>query len=207
MVRATGLIAVSLEIIVTLSPPEGADPVNATDPVVDVPPAKVLGLNVIPESTAGVIARLLCVATPAKVAARTTFVELDTAVVVIGNVAVVAPAATVTVAGTEAAVTLEPRLTTFPPGPAGPRSVTVPIVEFPPTTVAGARVKLANGAGLTVKTTVLVTDPNVAVMVTGVVTETAEVAIVNCCEETWATTVAGTVITGELALTLTAAPL
>ena len=54
------------------------------------------------------------------------------------NVALVAPAATVTLAGTRAAVVLLlESATCAPPVGAGPLNVTVPVDEFPPTTLAG----------------------------------------------------------------------
>ena len=63
-----------------------------------------------------------------------------TAEVVIVNVALVAPAATVTLAGTWAAdVLLLVRVTTAPPDGAGPVKVTVPADEVPPVTEAGTQ--------------------------------------------------------------------
>src|SRR6266403_6413110 len=67
-----------------------------------------------------------------------TFVDAATALVPTANVAVVAPAATVTLEGTvAAAVLLLESATVAPPAGAGPLSVTVPVEEFPPTTLVG----------------------------------------------------------------------
>jgi hypothetical protein len=67
-----------------------------------------------------------------------TAVELTTALVVIENVALVAPASTVTLAGTcAAAVLLLDSVTTAPPVGAAPLSVTVPVDPAPPTTLVG----------------------------------------------------------------------
>src|SRR5437762_3469446 len=60
-----------------------------------------------------------------------------TVVVATLNVAVVAPAATVTEAGTVAAVLLLASITTAPPAGAAALSVTVPVLFAPPVTVAG----------------------------------------------------------------------
>ena len=76
------------------------------------------------------------------------------------NVAVVAPAATVTLAGTWAAVALlDVRLTTAPPAGAGLSSVTVPVKDTPPSTDIG--LKLTELSAATGAATV-----NVAVFVT-----------------------------------------
>ena len=70
-----------------------------------------------------------------------TEVEVATAVVVTVKVPEVAPAATVTLAGTVATdVLLLERVTTAPPVGAGPLRVTVPVEEVPPVTLVGFRV-------------------------------------------------------------------
>ena len=66
--------------------------------------------------------------------------EPDTALVVTANVALAAPPATVTLAGTVAADGLPLTSdTTAPPAGAGPLSVTVPVEGFPPTILDGFR--------------------------------------------------------------------
>ena len=64
----------------------------------------------------------------------------------------VAPAGTVTLAGTVAAALLLDRVTTAPPAGAALASVTVAVDEFPPVTVPGlsVRVEIGTGGGLTV---------------------------------------------------------
>jgi hypothetical protein len=87
----------------------------------------------------------------------TTVLEA-TALVVAVKVAVVAPASTVTVAGTwAAAVLLELKLTTAPPVGAAPLSVTVPVEELPPTTEVGVRLMEFRIAAVTVSVVVRVT--------------------------------------------------
>jgi hypothetical protein len=72
-----------------------------------------------------------------------TTVDVETALVVRVNVALVAPAATVTLPGTWAAsVLLLESATCAPPVGAGPLSVTVPVDEFPPTTLVGFSVSV-----------------------------------------------------------------
>src|SRR5712692_9819708 len=67
-----------------------------------------------------------------------TAVDVATALVLIANVALVAPAATVTLDGTlAAAVLLLESVTCAPPAGAAPLNVTVPIEEFPPVTPVG----------------------------------------------------------------------
>ena len=67
-----------------------------------------------------------------------TEVDAATALVLTVNVVLVAPAATVTLEGTLAAVVLLlERVTCAPPVGAGPLSITVPVEEFPPVTLVG----------------------------------------------------------------------
>ena len=81
-----------------------------------------------------------------------------TAEVVIVNVALVAPAATVTLARTWAAVVLLlVRVTTAPPDGAGPVKVTVPVDEVPPITELGLRLTEVSAAAVTVRVAVFVT--------------------------------------------------
>ena len=70
-----------------------------------------------------------------------TVVEAETALVLTVKDALVAPAATVTLEGTVAAVVLLlESATCAPPVGAGALSVTVPVEEFPPVTFVGFRV-------------------------------------------------------------------
>ena len=92
------------------------------------------------------------------VAAEATVLVLTT------NVALVAPAPTVTLAGTLAAPLLLESPTCAPPAGAGPLNVTVPVEEFPPATLVGfseseERVGGGGGAAVTVSEAVLVTPP------------------------------------------------
>lgn len=76
------------------------------------------------------------------------------------KVAVVWPAAIVTVAGTVATeVELLERFTTAPPVPAGALIVTVPIDVPPPVTKVGLRLKEARANGFSVSDAVFATDP------------------------------------------------
>ena len=94
-----------------------------------------------------------------------TGVDAPTALVVIGKVALVPPAATVTLEGTvAAAVLLLERATWAPPAPAGPLRVTVPVEDcVPPTTLVGFSVSEervgggGGGGGVTVSEAVLLT--------------------------------------------------
>jgi len=91
-----------------------------------------------------------------------TGVDVVTALVLTVNVALLAPAATVTLAGTVAVdVLLLVRVTAAPPAGAGPLSVTVPVEDCaPPVTVVGFSVSVESvgeACGATVSAAVLVT--------------------------------------------------
>jgi len=86
-----------------------------------------------------------------------TEVFAATGLVATVKVAVVALAATVTLAGTRAAPVLLPdSVTIAPPAGAGPFSVTVPVDEFPPTTELGLPLMELNVAAVTVNVVVRV---------------------------------------------------
>jgi len=79
-------------------------------------------------------------------------VLLATGLVVTANVAVVAFAATVTLAGTWAAAVLPlDSATTAPPDGAGALSVTVPVDELPPSTEVGPRLTEFSSTAVTVR--------------------------------------------------------
>lgn len=58
------------------------------------------------------------------------------------------------------------RVTTYPPVGAGPFSVSVPVVVFPPTTLSGAKVRLTGTGAVTATGAVSVTPLRVAETVT-----------------------------------------
>jgi len=66
-----------------------------------------------------------------------TVVDEATALVLTTKVALVAPAAIVTLGGTLAAPFVTRKRHLWPPAGAGPLNVTVPVEEFPPATLAG----------------------------------------------------------------------
>lgn len=85
--------------------------------------------------------------TPPNTAEIVTGVDVPTADVVVVNVALVPPAATVTLAGTLAAAWLLDSDTTAPPAGAALVNMTVPVDVFPPTTVEGLTATADNAAG------------------------------------------------------------
>src|SRR5438105_15267049 len=97
-----------------------------------------------------------------------TGVEPVTALVLTVNVALLAPAATVTLAGTVAVDVLLERETAAPPVGAGPLSVTVPVEDCaPPVTLVGFTVSeesVGRACGTTVSEAVLDRKGDVAGM-------------------------------------------
>ena len=124
-----------------------------------------------------------CRVTPAALAVIVTGVDVVTALVGMENVALDAPWATSTLAGTVAAVLLLDSDTAKPPAGAGEVSVMVPWEAVPPVTAVGFTdtAERAAGAagGVTLSVAVRLAPPNTPVIVTGVVVVTAAVLTVN----------------------------
>ena len=103
-VTETGTLAETLELVsVTTTPPDGAAPLRVTVPVTPAPPTTDTGFTVTDlsetEAAAGFTVSAAVFETPPLVAVIVTAVTAVTVVVVTLNVAVVDPAATVTLAG------------------------------------------------------------------------------------------------------------
>ncbi|HEV8636851.1 MAG TPA: hypothetical protein VG370_21745 [Chloroflexota bacterium] len=153
----------------TANPPAGAAAVNVTVPCADAPPATLVGLTDTAESAAagggggaGVTVSDAVLVAPPNAPVIVTGVDAPTALVVTVNVALVAPAAIVTLAGTLAAAALLLESdTAAPPLGAAALKVTVPVEELPPTTLVGLTVtaaSAADGGGATGGSTVNATD-------------------------------------------------
>lgn len=142
-----------------------------------------------------------------------TGVDVVTAFVVIEKVALVAPCGTLTVAGTDAAALLLESVTANPLAGAVPLSVMVACDVAPPVTIAGLALRLCRvvggGTGVTFRVAVFVMPLYVAVIVTGVLVATVDVAIGNVAlnEPAGTVTLAGRLATDALLLDSdTAAP-
>ena len=146
-VTFAGTVAAAVLLLdsVTTAPPAGAALVRVAVPVDAFPPTTLVGLSVIADSAAaggggagGVTVSAAVFVAPPNEPVIVTPVEAVTVDVVTPNVALVAPAATVTLAGTVAtAVLLLDSVTTAPPAGAALVSVAVPVDAFPPTTLVG----------------------------------------------------------------------
>jgi hypothetical protein len=142
---------------VTTTPPAGARPFRVTVPVEEVPPITTLGVRVTELNAAAKTFNVAAFVEP-YVPEIANAVLAATALVITVKVVVVAPAATVTPAGTSAtAVLLLDRVTTAPPAGAGLLSVTVPVEEVPPRTEVGLRITLPRTPAITVKLAFCVT--------------------------------------------------
>ena len=124
----------SLEVKLTVAPPVGVLPAKVTVPIEETPPNTDVGLSVRVLANGASIRRPALTVCPLAVADIVAVSVAVTGTVVTVNDAVVAPAKTVTLAGTVAAALFEDREITSPPAGAGFPSVTVPTDEFPPST-------------------------------------------------------------------------
>ncbi len=138
---------------VTTAPPVGAAALKVTVPVEDAGPTTLVGLSASVESVTGgggagseTVSRAVLVRPP-KEAEIVMVVDAVTEVVVTLKLAVVVPAATVTLAGTVATrVLLLERVTAVAAEGAG-LMLTVPCKVLPPATVAGVSVTLLRAGG------------------------------------------------------------
>lgn len=167
----------------TTAPPAGAPLVSVMVPCDGLPPATLTGLRLTADSVGdGAAAVMLSAANRivSPVRADSWTVVSATGNVVTVKLAPVAPAVTVTLAGTLAAPgRLLESATIVPPAGAATGSVTVPVAAFPPGTLVGLTVNEDSAAagggvpsGFTVKSAERVTPPPVTKMVTTVVWET-----------------------------------
>ena len=161
-VTVAGGVAAALVLeSVTTSPPVAAGPESVTVPVVPVPPITVDLDNTTDCTVGGFTVSVAVLATP-KVAVMIGWVEVVTPLVVTWKLAVVAPAATVTVAGTVAAGLLLDSVTEAAAA-AAPVRETVPVDAVPPVTVAGFNVTEARAESIrTVRLAVAVYEVLVA---------------------------------------------
>ena len=196
--------AVLLLLRLTVEPPESASNVSVTVPVAGVPPEMLAGETLSPARSGGGCemirsALTVCVPTLALIGKR----PHEPGCVVTVKVTDIAPAGTLTLAGTVAMLVFAlVRVTTTPPAGAGPLSVTVPVVVPPPLTVLGLRVSWPIPGGRTDRVALLLEPLQEARIVTEVVAVTGDVVTVKE-EEVWpAATVmlAGTVATAVLLL-------
>jgi hypothetical protein len=184
-------------------------------PVVDPPPTTEAGANETIDTVGAKTVNVAVLVTLAALAEIVTGRFAATGVVLMMNVGdTVAPAATVTDAGTLTLGSLLLKVTTMPPLGAGPLTDTVfvPITPEPPSTEVGDRempVSDTVDGGVTVSVAVLVTPLYVAEIVTGVFDVTPVVVIVNAGETDVppaTVTDGGTVTPALLLLSVTTAP-
>jgi hypothetical protein len=150
-VTLTGTVAPVVLPSVTVRPVDGAGPVKVTVPVDEFPPTTEVGFMLTAESAGGLMVSTACALLLPRVAVMVAGVEVLTATVVIGKVALLAFAATVTLAPTLALLLLLPRETEVAVG-AGPDRVTVPVDPFGPTTADGFKLTKDTVSGLMVST-------------------------------------------------------
>jgi hypothetical protein len=174
------------------------------------PPTNAVGYKSSDETKTGFSVRVAVFVTPPYAAEMVTLTGAATLAVVILKLAEVAPAETMTLAGTAADASELFSVTTAPVDGAGPFRLTVFAVDVtPPMTAVGYRMTDVNPTGFTVIGAVFVTPPHAAEIVAAVVAPTLLVVIVNFTDVAPAgtVTVAGTAADGSELLNVTTAPL
>src|SRR5436190_97197 len=135
---------------ITTAPPAGAAALSVTLPVLPAVPVTAAGLTLTPTNAAGPAGFSVSVTildAPTHVAVMLACVTAVIAFVLTVNVALVAPAATVTDGSTVATLgLLLVNVTTAPPAGAAALSVTLPVLFAPPVSVAGFSVIEASAA-------------------------------------------------------------
>lgn len=203
IVTFAGTMASAMDVLSsTTTPPAGAGAsmvIVATD---DFPPATDVGESVTEMGAGPRTVSDVVTVTPLLVALIVAMAFVAIGVVVTVKVAVIAPATTVTLAGTVAEVRLDESSTIRPPVGAGPDSVTVPVNDAPPRTDVGDTVTLAATGATTVSVTDLLPVPRVPVMATSVSATTGDVTASTFTLVTPAGTIAwrGKLMMAELAL-------
>ena len=148
----TPLAALSLDRLI-VRPPTGAAELRVTVPALDVLPTTVIGFRDTETTAGGVTVKGAVFVTPFSTPEIVAVTDDETAIVVIGKVAVVAPDRTVTDAYcgaiTCADLSLE-SVTLTPPAGAALLIVTVPVEPAAPSTVDGATVRLTRPGAVTV---------------------------------------------------------
>ncbi len=195
---------------VTTAPLEPAALAKVTVPVMVTlhPPTTEEDDKVTLETVAAVIVNVAVADAEPREAVIVELVLVDTAVVVTVNVAVFAPAATVTDAGRVAPVLLDFNVTTVPPVGAALLKVTVPVEETPPTTDDWDSETLPSVGAVMAKAAVDELDASLAVIVADVAAETAAVVTENVAVVAPAKTVTdvGTVADVLLDVSVTTVP-
>jgi hypothetical protein len=138
IVTELGTVALALfDLSAIAKPPVGAGPLRVNVPVEGFPPTTDVGERLSGVRLGASIVKVAVGLLPPSVAVIVAAVLVATAVVFTVNSVVLAPAGTVTLAGTVAEPLLELKLTLIPPVGALPLKVTVPAEAVPPVTVVG----------------------------------------------------------------------
>ena len=212
----TGRLLVALSVIDVL-PGKDAVPVLPTVTLIPagveltVSPACPVAVTVRVAAATGVTVSAAVRVTAPSLAVIVADVDVVTAVVVTGKVAINAPAGTVTFAGTETAVLLLDSATAHPPAGAAVVRRTVPCEAVPPVTVVGLTDTVESDvdgvADVTVSVALAVAPSYVALMVAGVDAVTLVVLIekVPLVDPAGTVTLAGTVAAAALLARVTTA--